>query len=109
MVSLVEKRLKYLEQLCLDFKVNRLDLFGSAANSNNESKIGDLDFIATFKDKTPGKYADQYLAFAEALESLFQCKVDLLTERSIRNPFFRQSVNSSRINLYEDRSQKKTD
>lgn len=42
---------------------------------------------------------------AEALEALFGRRVDLVTERSIRNPYFRQTVEASRQRVYDDRDQ----
>lgn len=50
-----------------------------------------------FADRQPtGDYADRYLGLADALEKLFQCRMDLVTEESIRNPYFRQEVEATR-------------
>jgi hypothetical protein len=84
--------------------VVRLDVFGSAATGAFRDG-SDLDFVATFSDTTPGTYADRYLDFAEALEALFGRKVDLLTERAIRNPYFRRSVDATRQVVYDGRGQ----
>ena len=47
-------------------------------------------------------YADAFLVFADALEQLLGRKVDLLTERMIRNPYFRATVEASRQTVYEN-------
>ena len=47
-------------------------------------------------------YADAFLDFADALEQLLGRKVDLLTERMIRNPYFRATVEASRQTVYEN-------
>jgi predicted nucleotidyltransferase len=47
-----------------------------------------------------GFYADAYFGLHAALESLFERQVDLLTERSIENPFLRRSVEATRRCLY---------
>ena len=91
MIPLIEQHRIEVERLCREFKVRRLDVFGSAASGSFASATSDLDFIVTFADTAPGSYADRYLGFAEALERVFERKVDLLTERSIRNPIFRRS------------------
>ena len=53
-----------------------------------------------------GTYADRYLDFADALERLLGRKVDLLTERCIRNPYFRREVEAARQVIYDERGEK---
>jgi hypothetical protein len=105
MIPLIEQHRAELNRLCREFKVNRLELFGSAASNRFQNSTSDLDFIVSFADTTTDGYADRYLNFALALERLFQRKVDLVTERSIRNPFFRQAVESAREPVYDHRSE----
>jgi predicted nucleotidyltransferase len=105
MIELVSQRKRELIDLCRRFEVERLDLFGSAASGSFESESSDLDFIVSFGSPTPGTYLDLYLDFAEALESLFQRPVDVLTEKAIRNPYFRRSVELTRQPLYERRNE----
>src|SRR2546425_2537674 len=106
MIPLLQQHAQELVRLCLRFRVQRLEVFGSAAREDFDPSRSDLDFIVSFADKTPGTYADRYLDFAVALEHLFQRKVDLLTERSIRNPVFRQEIESARQIVYEHRGEK---
>ncbi len=96
MIDLIEPNLPAIRALCREHGVLRLDLFGSAATGEFDPETSDLDFIATFADTHVPGYADRYLGFAEALEALFGRSVDLLTERSIRNPYFRQAVEATR-------------
>jgi predicted nucleotidyltransferase len=103
MHRLIEQNLDAIRALCRAYGVVRLDLFGSAATGAFREASSDLDFVVTFADTAVGGYADRYLAFAEALEALFGRKVDLLTERSIRNPFFRDAVEASRQRIYVER------
>jgi predicted nucleotidyltransferase len=102
MISLLEQRKTELADLCRRHGVIRLDVFGSAATGQFQDPTSDLDFIAEFADRSAG-YADRYLDFAEALEALFGRKVDLLTERSIRDPFFRRTVDTQRQTVYDGR------
>jgi predicted nucleotidyltransferase len=103
-IPLIEQHRKALVELCRRYGVRRLDVFGSAANGEFKEASSDLDFIAVFADKGPG-YADRYLDFADSLEALFGRRVDLMTERSIQNKYFRQSVDASRQTVYDRRSQ----
>lgn len=95
-----------LTRLCQQFRVERLYLFGSAANGQFDSQRSDLDFLVTLEEQPPGEYADNYLGLAQALEKLFGHPADLVTERSIRNPYFRETVFAARQLLYDRRDEK---
>ena len=84
--------------------MRRLDLFGSATTGAFDPATSDLDFVATFADTDGPGYADRFLDFADALEALFGRPVDLVIDRSIRNPRFRQAVDATRQPVYEDRN-----
>ena len=103
MNDLIEKQRDAIRALCQQYGVRRLDLFGSAATGTFDAVTSDLDFVATFADTRSAGYADRYLGFAEALETLFGRSVDVITERSIRNPYFRQAVEASRQPIYDER------
>jgi predicted nucleotidyltransferase len=103
MNGVIEKHRDAIRALCQQYGVRRLDLFGSAATGAFDSATSDLDFVAEFADTRSPGYADRYLGFAEALERLFGWPVDVITERSIRNPYFRQSVEASRQPIVDER------
>jgi len=105
MLPLVERNLPALQDLCRRFGVNRLDLFGSAATGAFREEGSDLDFVVAFADTRSPGYADRYFGLADALETLFGRDVDLVTDRSIRNPYFRRAVDATRQPLYERRDQ----
>ncbi|MEZ4705839.1 MAG: nucleotidyltransferase domain-containing protein [Caldilineaceae bacterium] len=90
-----------IRQLCRRFNVRTLEVFGSAATPRFDAEHSDLDFIVSFADESFGTLADRYLDLAEALEHIFERPVDLLTERSLRNPYFIQEVNQTRQTIYE--------
>ncbi len=96
MVPLVEAHREQLARLCRAYGVARLDVFGSAAKGTFKPDSSDLDFIAQFEGTRAPDYAERFWRFAEALESLFGRPVDLLTERMIRNPYFREDVEQTR-------------
>jgi predicted nucleotidyltransferase len=103
MIDLVENQKHELSELCRRFKVERLDIFGSAADGCFAPEQSDLDFLVKFSDRRPtGDYANRYLDFADALERVFDRHVDLLTEQSIRNPFLRREIEATRQVVYEE-------
>lgn len=102
MVAIVEQKKTALAELCRQYRVERLYVFGSAVKGRFDACRSDLDFLVRFSNRQPtGEYADRYLGFAEALEQLFERPVDLVTEESIRNPFFRREVESRRQLVFE--------
>ena len=105
MIALIEQHRAALADLCRQFGVERLELFGSAAKGTFRPDASDVDFLVTFADPRPGTYADRYLGLLLALEKLLQREIDLVTERSIRNPYFRKTVNATRQLIYDGRSE----
>jgi predicted nucleotidyltransferase len=101
-IELIEQKKTSIADLCRQHEVRRLDLFGSAARGDFQPDQSDLDFIVQFQRTGYAGYADAFLNFADALEQLLGRKVDLLTERMIRNPYFRATVEASRQTVYEN-------
>lgn len=93
-------RCQAIGELCRDYGVDRLEVFGSAATGRFDPARSDFDFIVTFADDAGRTVADRYFGLAEALETLLNHRVDLLTNRPIRNPYLRRAVDASRRDLY---------
>lgn len=79
-----------------------LELFGSAAAGRFVEGQSDFDFLVTFRDDRVKGVARLYLGLAEGLEQLLGGPVDLVTPESIRNPYFRQTIDATRRLIYED-------
>jgi predicted nucleotidyltransferase len=106
MIPLVEQHKDAVVALCRRYRVQRLYIFGSAAEGRFDAQRSDLDFLVKMADREPtGRYADRILDLAEGLEQLFKRRVDLVTEESIRNPYFRQHVKASRQLIYGESDQ----
>ena len=101
MISEINDRLEEVERLCIDYRVQRLDLFGSATAARYNSGESDLDFVVEFQPLPAGEYADTYFGLLESLEQLFDCPVDLVIGSAIKNPYFLQSVEKTRTPVYE--------
>ncbi len=86
--------------LCVQHRVLRLELFGSAVRDDFQPESSDLDFIVAFDDLTPGEYSDSYFKLREGLELMFNRPVDLMTARSLSNPYLRNRVNAERVTVY---------
>jgi hypothetical protein len=89
-----------IEALCRQFHVRRLELFGSAAAGAFNPRSSDLDFLVEFDELRPRDYADSYFGLLEELQRLFRRDVDLVVARSVKNPYFIESIQRSRTLLY---------
>jgi predicted nucleotidyltransferase len=98
--TLIEEKKDKIRLLCQHFHVKRLDLFGSAARGDFQVDSSDLDFVVSFAVQEPSEYRRCYFGLVRGLEALLQRPVDLVTETSIRNPYFRQSVDECRQLIY---------
>ena len=86
--------------LCRRFDVKRLALFGSAARGEFDPDTSDLDFLVEFLSNDWPGAADRWFGLHEGLEQLFVRKVDLVSVRAATNPYFLQSANQYRVELY---------
>jgi hypothetical protein len=86
-------------KLCKAHKVKSLYAFGSVL-TDNFNKESDIDLIVDFSNIDVEDYADNYFDFKFSLQDLLKRPVDLLEEKAIKNPYFRQSVNQQRKLVY---------
>ena len=98
-MDIVERNISEVHNLCTKYKVMKLFVFGSIL-TNNFKPNSDIDFIVDFKDVDLYDYADNYFDLKFSLEKLFKRDVDLLEGKAIRNPFLRQSIDSSKKLIY---------
>jgi predicted nucleotidyltransferase len=92
MAEVVQHHRSALEQLCRNFCVRRLELFGSAATEHFDPETSDLDFLVEFQSESSLGPFHQYIDFHIALERLFERSIDLVEDSAIRNPYFRQAI-----------------
>ena len=79
------------------YGVEKAYLFGSAARATMK-ETSDVDFIIRFPATMHfTAYADNYFALAEALEGLLQRKVELVTEKTLKNPYLLQTINEHKL------------
>ena len=90
-----------LFEVCRTYHVQQLDLFGSAAGDGFDLARSDLDFLVTFEDPLPDDgVSTAYFGLMQALSELYGRKVDLVTERSIVNPYLRRRIEAQRRRLF---------
>jgi len=86
-------------ELCRIFGVRRLSIFGSATTPGFDVARSDVDFIVEFDDDVRSAF-EAYFGFKDALERLVGRPVDLVMPKALENPYFAESVERSRRDLY---------
>ena len=99
MNSLISDNIDKIKALCVIHNVKTLFVFGSVCTDRFNEK-SDIDLLISFKPMEYGDYADAYFELAEKFESLFLKHVDLITDKSLSNPYFIESVNKTKTLLY---------
>ena len=88
-----------IDILCKTHKVKSLYAFGSVL-TEKFSKESDIDLIVDFTNIGVEDYADNYFDFKFSLQNILKRSIDLLEEKAIKNPYFRQSINQQRQLIY---------
>jgi hypothetical protein len=97
----IKEKMPQIQRLCNEHGVVAFYLFGSMAKGS-DSDTSDYDFLVRFSPEIPLlKYADNYFSLLRKLEELLDRKVDLVSEKSLKNPVLLQEIMETRIPLYE--------
>lgn len=88
-----------IAKLCKMYKVKSLYAFGSVLTERYD-KNSDIDLIVDFSTMDIEDYADNYFDLKYALQDVFNRPVDLLEEKALKNPYFKQTVNQQRQLVY---------
>ena len=98
-MNIVERNIEIINDLCKRHKVRQMFVFGSVL-TNRYRMNSDIDFIVDFQGVDLFDYADNYFDLKNSLEHLLKREVDLLEDKAIKNPFLRQSIDSSKKLIY---------
>jgi hypothetical protein len=100
MLELVEQRRAEIEALCREYRIQRLDLFGSAARGDFRTADSDLDFFVEFEDLGWKGSSDRYFGLLHGLEDLFHRKIDIVERKVVTNPYFLKLADAHRQTVY---------
>jgi uncharacterized protein len=98
-MGLLDQNIDRIKILCAKHKVSTLFVFGSVLTDkfNNTS---DVDFLVDFDGVDLYDYADNYFDLKTSLENVLNRNVDLLEDKALRNPYLRQSIDSTKMLIY---------
>lgn len=102
MQPIIENKKEELKDICIKLKIKKLYAYGSAVTSDNFRENSDIDFLISFDDNiSPEEYSENYFQLQYKLRKLFDREIDVITERSLSNPYFIESVNKNKVLIYE--------
>ena len=93
----IESKINNLNDLCNKYKVSRLFIFGSASKGDFDPDTSDLDLIVELDNPNPVERGESLINFWTEIEKLFNRKVDLLTEKKIKNPYLLKEIEKSKL------------
>ncbi len=101
MQQLLEKHKKELIAICQALNIKRLYAFGSVV-SDKFREDSDIDFLISFSDSlSVDEYTQNYFTLHYKLRELFKREIDIVTERTLSNPYLIESINESKQLIYE--------
>lgn len=92
--------------LCLGHNVKSLYAFGSSTTNRFDYDKSDIDLIVEIYDTDPVSKGETIMSLWDMFENFFARKVDLLTESSLKNPYLINSINKSKVLIYDGTSKK---
>ncbi len=99
MHRIINDNIDKINTLCINYNVKSLFAFGSVC-TEKFNDLSDIDLLISFNAMDYGDYADNYFSVADKLEELFHRSVDLVTDKSLSNPYFIDSVNKTKTQIY---------
>jgi predicted nucleotidyltransferase len=99
MQRLISDNIDKIKKLCMAHNVKSLFAFGSVCTDKFNDK-SDIDLLISFEPMDYGDYADTYFNLVDKFENLFKRPVDLITDKSLSNPYFIESINQTMTLLY---------
>ncbi len=99
MNKIVTDRIEELKELCDIYNVKAMYVFGSVCTDKFNDK-SDIDILISFDNLSIEQYTDNYFDLHYKLQDLFGRKIDLITDKSLSNPYFIKGVEKTKQLIY---------
>ena len=102
MIPIIEQHLDAIRDLCREYGVARLEVFGSAAADAFDPTRSDLDFLVEYPSGYDfGPWLARVQDLEQALADLLGRRVDLVMTAALRNRWFRREADKTRTVVYD--------
>ena len=100
MTRSLSNKIKLLKPIFQLHKVERAYLFGSATTPDFSAQ-SDIDLLITFQGNIdPLEKGELWWSLYDTLRVHFNREIDLVTESSLKNPYFIEEVNNTKQLIY---------
>jgi predicted nucleotidyltransferase len=106
LMTLIKERQNDFLDLCRTHSVAKIYAFGSSITDHFNPDKSDIDLVVKVDVEDPADRGEVLLSLWDKLEALFERKVDLLTEDSIRNPYLKSNINRTKKLIYDGEGEK---
>lgn len=101
MNEVLKNKLPEVRTLFKKYNVKRAYAFGSVCTSSFTDE-SDIDFLISFEDGLdPLVQGENWWSLYYALQELMNRNVDLVTEYTLKNPYFIKVLNRTKTSIYE--------
>lgn len=98
--SIIKNNLVEIKSLLNQNKVKRAYAFGSVC-TDKFNEQSDIDLLISFQDgMEPIERGENWWVLLYALQKLFNREVDLITEETLKNPYFIKNINERKELIY---------
>ncbi|MEL6672007.1 MAG: nucleotidyltransferase domain-containing protein [Bacteroidota bacterium] len=103
------QHLPIIQALCRKHQVKQLWAFGSVLREDF-GEHSDINLLYTMDDALIQEedWYDSFWGFLDEMEALLGHKLDFIWYQGIKNPYFREEVNATKVVLYEQTGEKIT-
>jgi len=98
--KILEDKINFLN-LCKIHNVKYLYAFGSSITDKFDKEKSDIDLLVEIDDSDPIERGEKLISLWDTFELFFKTKVDLLTDSSIKNPYLRKNIDSTKVLIYD--------
>lgn len=101
MQPIIESKKADIQSLCQTLRIDKLYAFGSVV-SERFTDQSDIDFLIAFNENlTIEEYTSNYFSLQYGLRALFNREIDIVTEKTLSNPYLIESINETKELIYE--------
>jgi uncharacterized protein len=100
MNKILTDKLPQVAELCRSVGVRKLEAFGSVVRGDFDENTSDLDFLVEMQEVPALVYGRAYFKLKDGLEALFGRSVDLLTIKSLTNPYLQKRISEEKRAVY---------
>jgi len=106
LMTMIKERYADFVNICRTHKVVKIYAFGSSITDHFDPMTSDIDIVVSIDIDDPADRGEALLSLWDKLETLFNRKVDLLTEDAIKNPYLKSNIDRTKKLIYDREGEK---